>query len=44
MVKSQEKIFKTASKKKVQNRVIVIDETSENAVIEEFSKGINKTL
>jgi len=42
MVKSQEKIFKTASKKKVQNRVIVIDETSENAVIEEFSKGINQ--
>ena len=42
MVKNQEKILKTASKKKVQNRFVVIDEASENAIIEEFSKGINQ--
>ena len=42
MVKNQEKILKTASKKKVQTRFVVIDEASENAIIEEFSKGINQ--
>ena len=42
MVKNQEKILKTASKKKVQNRIVVIDETSENSVIKEFIKGINQ--
>lgn len=42
MVKNQEKILKPASKKKVQTRFVVIDEASENAIIEEFSKGINQ--
>lgn len=42
MMKSQEKLLKTASKKKVQNRIVVIDETSDNAIIEEFTKGINQ--
>ena len=42
MLKNNQNISKIASKKKVQSRFAVIDETSENEILKEFSKSVNQ--
>jgi len=41
-VKTPKKLLKTASKKKLRERIIVIDKTSEDAILDEFVKNISQ--